>query len=76
MLSLISVEINARVDKFEAAMVRSADIAESSLSAAAANAEQFQTAFDRAADAAGQSSQKMANDFEAANDRIMDAADL
>ncbi|MCP5231088.1 MAG: hypothetical protein H6948_03175 [Zoogloeaceae bacterium] len=75
MLSLISVEIHARVDKFEAAMVRSADIAESSLSAAAANAEQFQTAFDRAADAAGQSSQKMANDFEAANDRIMGAAD-
>jgi len=74
MLSLISVEISANVEKFEAAMVRSADIAEASMSAAAANADQFQTAFDRAADAAGGSSQKMANDFEAANDRIMGAA--
>ncbi|EXI86093.1 MAG: phage tail tape measure protein, lambda family [Candidatus Accumulibacter sp. BA-94] len=75
MISLINVEINARVDKFEAAMVRSADIAESSLSAAAANADQFQTAFDWAADAADESSQKMASDFEAANDRIRGAAD-
>ncbi|MCM8622930.1 MAG: hypothetical protein NFW16_14635 [Candidatus Accumulibacter sp.] len=74
MLSLINVEINARVDKFEAAMIRSADIADASLSAAAANADQFQTAFDQAATAAGQSSQKMASDFEAANDRIMHAA--
>ena len=55
-------------------MIRSADIAEASLSAAAANADQFQTAFDQAATAAGQSSNKMASDFEAANDRIMHAA--
>jgi anti-sigma factor ChrR (cupin superfamily) len=75
MLSLISVEISAGTEKFEAAMKRSADVAEASLSAAAANADQFQTAFDRASVAAGQSSQKMASDFEAANDRIMGAAD-
>ncbi len=75
MLSLINVEVNARIDKFEAAMIRSADIAEASLSAAAANADQFQTAFDQAATAAGQSSNKMASDFEAANDRLMKAAD-
>jgi lambda family phage tail tape measure protein len=74
MLSLIHVEINARVDQFEAAMRRSADLAEASLSSAAANADQFQTAFDQAATAAGQSSQKMASDFEAANDRILGAA--
>ncbi|MCB1943685.1 MAG: hypothetical protein KDI53_16850, partial [Candidatus Accumulibacter sp.] len=74
MLSLINVEINARVDKFEAAMVKSADIADASMSAAAANADQFQTAFDRASAAVGQSSQRMASDFEAANDRIMGAA--
>lgn len=75
MLYLINVEVNARIDKFEAAMIRSADIAEASLSAAAANADQFQTAFDQAATAAGQSSNKMASDFEAANDRLMKAAD-
>jgi len=75
MFSLISVEINAKVDKFEAAMLRTADVAESSLSAAAANADQFQSAFDRAAAASGDSSKKMASDFEAANDRIMGAAD-
>jgi hypothetical protein len=74
MFSLISFEINARVDKFESAMQRTADIADASLSAAAANADQFQTAFDQAATAAGQSSQKMASDFEAANDRILGAA--
>ncbi len=74
MLSLINIEINASVDKFEAAMIRSADIADASMSAAAANADQFQTAFDRAATAAGQSSQQMASDFEAANDRVMGAA--
>lgn len=74
MFSLISFEINARVDKFESAMQRTADIADASLSAAAANADQFQSAFDRAATAAGQSSQKMASDFEAANDRILGAA--
>ena len=74
MLSLIHVEINAHIDKFEAAMRKSADIADASLSAAAANADQFQTAFDRASVAAGESSQKMAGDFEAANDRIMNAA--
>ncbi|WP_300338240.1 phage tail tape measure C-terminal domain-containing protein [Accumulibacter sp.] len=74
MLSLINVEINARVDKFESAMMKSADLAEASLSAVAANADQFQTAFDRASDAVGQSSQKMASDFEAANDRILGAA--
>ena len=53
MLSLISFEINARVDKFESAMQRTADIADASLSSAAANADQFQTAFDQAATAAG-----------------------
>lgn len=74
MLSLIHVEINARVDKFESAMQKTADIADASMSAAAAHADQFQTAFDRASVAAGQSSQKMASDFEAANDRIMGAA--
>ena len=74
MLSMINVEINAHIDKFEAAMRKSADIADASLSAAAANADQFQTAFDRASAAAGQSSQRMANDFEAANDRILGAA--
>ena len=74
MLPLIQVEINARIDRFESAMLKSADIAEASLSAAAANADQFQTAFDRASDAVGQSSQSMASDFEAANDRIMGAA--
>lgn len=75
MLSLINVEINASIDKFEAAMMKSAAIADASLSAAAANADQFQTAFDQAATAAGQSSQKMASDFEAANDRILGAVD-
>ena len=74
MLSLISVEINANIDKFEASMNRTADIADASMSAAAANADQFQSAFDRAASAAGQSSDKMAGQFEAANDRIMNAA--
>ncbi len=74
MLSLISVEINASIDKFEAAMHKTESIAESSMYAASANADQFQTAFDRASAAAGQSSQKMASDFEAANDRIMGAA--
>lgn len=75
MFSLISVEINAKVDKFEAAMLRTADVAESSLTSAAANADKFQSAFDRAAAASGDSSKKMASDFEAANDRIMGAAD-
>ena len=74
MLSVINVEIGASIDKFESAMGRTADIAESSMSAAAANADRFQTAFDRASSAAGQSSQKMAGEFEAANDRIMGAA--
>lgn len=74
MLSLISVEINASIDKFEAAMHKTESIAESSLSAAAANADQFQSAFDRATEAAGQSAQKLAVSFEAANDRIMGAA--
>jgi hypothetical protein len=75
MFSLISVEINAKVDKFEAAMLRTADVAESNLTSAAANADKFQSAFDRAAAASGDSSKKMASDFEAANDRIMGAAD-
>jgi hypothetical protein len=75
MFSLISIEVSAGTEKFEAAMQKSADVAEASLSAAAANADQFQSAFDRASVAAGQSSQKMASDFEAANDRIMGAAD-
>jgi len=75
MLPPISIEVGARIDKFESAMSRTADIAESSLSAAAANADHFQSAFDRASAAAGQSSQRMASDFEAANDRIMGAAD-
>lgn len=75
MFSLISVEINAKVDKFEAAMMRTADVAESNLTSAAANADKFQSAFDRAAAASGDSSKKMASDFEAANDRIMGAAD-
>jgi lambda family phage tail tape measure protein len=74
MLSVINVEIGASIDKFESAMGRIADIAESSMSAAAANADRFQTAFDRASSVAGQSSQKMAGEFEAANDRIMGAA--
>ena len=39
MFSLISFEINARVDKFESAMQRTADIADASLSSAAANAD-------------------------------------
>jgi hypothetical protein len=75
MFSLISIEVSAGTEKFEAAMKKSADVAEASLSAAAANADQFQTAFDRASVAAGQSSEKIASDFEAANDRIMGAAD-
>lgn len=74
MLSPIHVEIAADIHQFESAMQRTADIADANLSAAAANADQFQTAFDRASMAAGQSSQKMASDFEAANDRIMGAA--
>jgi len=74
MLSMINVEVGARIDKFESAMHRTADIAESSLSSAAANADHFQSAFDRASSAAGQSSERMARDFEAANDRIMGAA--
>ena len=74
MLSLINVEINASTDQFESAMWKSADIADASMSAAAANADRFQSAFDRASVAAGQSSQKMAGDFEAANERIIGAA--
>ncbi len=74
MISLISVDVNAKIDRFEMNMKRTADIAEASMNSAAANADQFQTAFDRASDAVGQSSHKMASDFEAANDRIMNAA--
>ena len=74
MLSLINVEINASTDQFESAMWKSADIADASMSAAAANADRFQSAFDRASSAVGQSSQKMAGDFEAANERIIGAA--
>ena len=74
MLSAIHVDIDARIDRFEANMRRSADIAETSLSASAANADKFQTAFDRAADLVTSSSEKMAAAFEAANDRIMNAA--
>ena len=74
MLSLINVEINASTDQFESAMWKSADIADASMSAAAANADRFQSAFDRASSAVGQSSQKMAGDFEAANERIIGVA--
>lgn len=74
MISLIGVEVYASTDKFESAMQRTADVAETNLSAAAANADQFQTAFDRASIAASASSQKMAAEFEAANDRIAGAA--
>lgn len=75
MLSLINVEVNARLDRFENTMWRAADIADASMARAAANTDQFQTAFDRAAEVAGQSADRMANDFEAANDRVMNAAD-
>lgn len=74
MISLISVELSANTDKFESAMQRTVDVADASFSAAAANADQFQSAFDRASSAASSSSQKMAADFEAANERIAGAA--
>lgn len=74
MLSLINVEVNARVDRFENTMWRAADIADASMAQAAANADKFQSAFDRAADGAGQSADRMAGNFEAANDRVMNAA--
>ena len=74
MLSLIRVDIDAKIDRFEMNLQRTADIAEASLSAAAAHADQFQTAFDRASEAVGQSSTRMASEFEAANDRILNAA--
>lgn len=75
MLSLINVEINARLDKFETSMWRAADISEQSMSRAAVNADQFQSAFDRAAIGVGASADRMAGDMEAANDRVINAAD-
>lgn len=74
-MSLINVEINANVDRFETVMFRAADIADTSMMAAAANADKFQTAFDRASMNVSQSSNRMASDFEAANDRVMNASD-
>lgn len=75
MLSLINVEINAKLDRFENTMWRAADIADASMSQASANADQFQSAFERASSGAGQSADRMAVSFEAANDRVMSAAD-
>lgn len=74
MLSLISVEVNANVERFENTMWRAAQIADASMGAAAANADQFQTAFDQAALAVGRSSDIMAGNFESANDRVMAAS--
>lgn len=75
MLSLINVEVNARVDKFETSMWRAADISDQSMSRAAANADRFQSAFDRAAIGVGSSADRIAADMEAANDRVMSAAE-
>jgi hypothetical protein len=75
MLSLINVEINANVDRFENTMWKAADIADASMVSAAANADRFQTAFDRAAVGVSQSTDRMAGYMEAANDRIVNASD-
>ena len=74
MFSLINLEINANVDKLEENMHRAADVVDTSMSKASANADQFETAFDRASAAAGQSADMMAGKFESANDRIYEAA--
>lgn len=75
MFSLLNVEINASLDKFEPALWRAADVADVAMTSAAANADKFQTSFDRAAGNVGISADRMASDFEAANDRVMNAAD-
>lgn len=75
MFSLLNVEINASLDKFEPALWRAADVADVAMTSAAANADKFQTSFDRAAGNVGIAADRMASDFEAANDRVMNAAD-
>ncbi|MCM8596655.1 phage tail tape measure C-terminal domain-containing protein [Accumulibacter sp.] len=74
MFSLIRVDITANIDKFEASLAQTANIAEASLSAAAAHADAFQTAFDRAAAGVDESAKRMAGNLEAANDRAVEAA--
>ncbi|HEY3432552.1 MAG TPA: phage tail tape measure C-terminal domain-containing protein [Rhodocyclaceae bacterium] len=74
MLSLINVQVHASVDKFENTMWRAADVADQSMSAAAANADKFQTAFESASDQAASAADRMAGRFQAANDSVMSSA--
>lgn len=74
MFSMINVEVNARLDRFENTMWKAADIADASMGRAAANADQFQTAFERASNGAGDSADRMSQRFEAANDAVAASA--
>jgi hypothetical protein len=74
MLSLINVQVHASVDKFENTMWRAADVADQSMSAAAANADKFQTSFEHASDHAASAADRMADRFQAANDNVMASA--
>lgn len=74
MFSMINVEVNARLDRFENTMWKAADIADASMTRAAANADQFQSAFERASNGAGESADRMAQRFEAANDAVASSA--
>ncbi len=74
MFSMINVEVNARLDRFENTMWKAADIADASMTRAAANADQFQTAFERASTGAGDAADRMSQRFEAANDAVAESA--
>lgn len=74
MFSMINVEVNARLDRFENTMWKAADIADASMTRAAANADQFQTAFERASSGAGAAADRMSQQFEAANDAVANSA--
>lgn len=74
MFSMINVEVNARLDRFENTMWKAADIAEVSMNRAAANADQFQTAFEQASSGAGDAADRMSQRFEAANDAVAESA--
>lgn len=74
MFSMINFEVNARLDRFENTMWKAADIADASMTRAAANADQFQTAFERSSSGAGDAADRMSQRFEAANDAVAESA--
>lgn len=75
MFSIISLNVQANVDNFEANLHRAGDIAESQMNRAAANADQFQTRFEQATSHAGDAADHMGQQFQAANDSIQSSAD-